>query len=1294
MNKPGATNFKRFYSLLCIFTVISVFSFRIDAIAQRFSIDGHYWSDDTSIPNQARLKPRIQTKSARILSLEFNSFSKQVAMIKKADPGFLEQQGTVISLPLPDGTFERYAVATSSIMEDELARKFPQIKTYAGQGIEDPLASIRFDVTPQGFHAIIFKRDQVIYIDPAYADNTSKYIAYYKSDFVRQGPVFSENPVIESIKGKNAPNKKKAVNRALSARSSGSELRTYRLAVAATGQYTNFHGGNVTNALSAIATSINRVNGIYEREVAIRMILVEDNDEIIYTNPATDPYTNDESILLKDENQTNLDNVIGSSNYDIGHVFSTAFGGSARVGGVCDDNTKAQGTTGLANPVGDPFDVDFVAHEIGHQFGAEHTFNGTTGNCNDINRSALTSYEPGSGTTIMGYAGICAPQNIQNNSNDYFHTASYDQIVEFITNGTGNNCPSTSSTGNTPPVVEAGDDYFIPVNTPFTLTGSATDDDGDPLTYCWEQYDLGPAGPPNDPNTTGPLFRSFSPVSSPSRTFPQLSDILNNTSTLGEILPAITRTMEFRLTARDNRSGGGGVDYDNMTINVVDLAGKFEITSLNQDGVVEAGIPEDISWEVAETNLSPINTQLVNIRLSTDGGLTFPVMLAENVDNDGLETIIFPDNATDQARIKIEAVDNIYFDINDQDFSIEVPDTPGFVVVVDPISSETCIPSEAIFTIDVISVLGFNEPVDLTINNLPAGVEATFGNDPVIPGNSTTLTITNTAGATPDDYTIELASSSGTINQQNDINLRILGNPPTPELFSPTNGAVDLPLVPFLSWVDDLQIDKYTFELALDADFNNIVDSVYDLSDAFYKESEQLESNVTYYWRVKGVNDCGEGEYSETFSFTTLLINYFTFESTDVPKTIDDGDPNTVVSTIEIEIVDDIIISDLNVINLKGEHSFISDLKFTLRSPVGTEVVLFSDICFNEQNFALSLDDESVNTSFLCPPTDGESYQPTGSLSDFNGQNARGTWTLIIEDNAMADGGILNSWALEIGTEESRPKPPANLQASPTSVDAITVGWEDNSNNEDNFILERSAIDNSNFEEIVNLSANSQSFDDTGLMSETIYIYRIKAVNQFGASAYSQEAKTATLPNAPGNLAANVVSVSQIDLTWSDLSSIEQSYVIERSVDDNQNFVVVNTIDANSQSHSQTGLEEGTTYYFRIYAQNQYGRSSFSEEVNATTLVLGLEDEIADNISVFPNPTESELIIKVENEGLFISGVRLTDIRGRQVKYLFENDIKMQKDALTLVIDTSAKGLYLLEIITDKGKVIKRIIKK
>jgi hypothetical protein len=328
--------------------------------------------------------------------------------------------------------------------------------------------------------------------------------------------------------------------------------------------------------------------------------------------------------------------------------------------------------TGLPVPIGDPFYVDYVAHEVGHQFSATHTFNGSTGACGSGQRDASSAYEPGSGSTIMAYAGLCGGQNIQFQSDDYFHTKSYDQIVFFTNLGSGNSCPVVTATGNTPPVPVADQTIsFIPLDTPFTLTGSATDADGDALTYCWEEYDLGPAGHPNSPSGTAPIFRSFLPTDTPSRTFPQWSDIVSNTQTIGGILPTYGRRLRFRLTARDNRAGGGGADSDQIFIDVDDTAGPFEVTYPSAVGIVlNANAPVTVTWDVANTSNGNVNCQLVDINLSTDGGFTYPTTLLAGTPNDGSQMVNLPFIITTTARIQVAAADNIFFDISDHNFEI------------------------------------------------------------------------------------------------------------------------------------------------------------------------------------------------------------------------------------------------------------------------------------------------------------------------------------------------------------------------------------------------------------------------------------------------------------------------------------------------------------------------------------------------------------------------------------------------------------------------------------------------
>jgi hypothetical protein len=570
---------------------------------------------------------------------------------------------TTLELPLPYGGFGEFAIVESPILDPALGSRYPDIRTYAGIGLDDPSATVRLDLTPAGFHALVLSAEGTWLIDPVQMGDIVHYQSYYHRDHT-SGPTLDGCTVIDDGMGEEiARLVRMGVPR------SGTQLRTYRTAVAADGEYTIFHGGTVPLGLAAVTTSMNRVDGVYEREVSVRMVLIPNEDLIIYTNPSTDPYTNNNGNTMLGQNQANLDAVIGSANYDIGHVFSTGGGGIAGLGVVCRAGRKAQGVTGLNAPIGDNFDIDYVAHEMGHQFGSNHCFNGNAGACSGGNRNGPTAYEPGSASTIMGYAGICSPQNLQPHSDDYFVWISIQEIVAYTTGGAGNGCAVTTPTGVVEPTVDAGlGGFTIPLGTPFTLAGSATTT-GTP-TYCWEESDLGPAGPPDAPSGNAPIFRSFRPVTGPSRTFPKQSDLLNNVHTIGELLPTYARNLSFKLTVRDVQVGGVGVANDGIAFSV-STAGPFLVTAPNTNVTWPEGSQQTVTWNVAGTDVAPVSCANVNIRLSTDGGVSFPTVLVSNTPNDGSELVTIPAGPTTTARVKVEAADNIFFDLSNVNFTIE-----------------------------------------------------------------------------------------------------------------------------------------------------------------------------------------------------------------------------------------------------------------------------------------------------------------------------------------------------------------------------------------------------------------------------------------------------------------------------------------------------------------------------------------------------------------------------------------------------------------------------------------------
>ncbi|MBI5917413.1 MAG: T9SS type A sorting domain-containing protein [Bacteroidetes bacterium] len=582
-----------------------------------------------------------------------------------------QNESTVLALPMPDGSFEDFAIVESAILHPELAAKFPDIKTYAGQGIDDPAAAVYLDLTPKGFHAMVLKPGRMFFIDPYFGDDDRHYVCYDRMDYFNEekAAAFScETDGVEEVKYIPSEN----MNPVGGDRSTAVSLRTFDLAMAANGEYTTYHGGTVPAGLAAITTTVNRVRGIYETELAVSLSLVANNDLLVYTNPATDPYSNPPTLA---ENQTNVDAVIGSANYDIGHAMGTGSGGVATLGTVCNNASKARGRTATTTPIGDPYDIDYVAHEMGHQFGANHTFNGSTGSCSGSNRNASTAYEPGSGSTVMAYAGICGSQNLQRLSNAYFHRVSLNEITTFVTTGTGSTCPATTSSGNNTPTVNADPNgmggKYIPISTPFELTATGSDVDFDELTFDWEQWDLGPQGAPSSSSTTAPIFRSFSPSASGSRTFPILSDVLDNTGSVGEFLPSVTRDLNFQVTARDNRTVGGGNANGSLLLHVTNTAGPFSILTHNTSSVVNGSIL--LQWNVANTTTSPVSCANVDILLSTDGGTTF-ANLVTSTTNDGSQTITLPNTATGEARLKVKCSDNVFFDINNADLRIAPSD--------------------------------------------------------------------------------------------------------------------------------------------------------------------------------------------------------------------------------------------------------------------------------------------------------------------------------------------------------------------------------------------------------------------------------------------------------------------------------------------------------------------------------------------------------------------------------------------------------------------------------------------
>jgi len=960
------------------------------------------WQDisESSITNKSE-RATVPNKY-RTLSLDQISMK---GLLATAPLKGSKQQPLEISIPMPDGASQIFQIQEYKIGEPAFHQQFPGIKTYTGWAKNDKSTSIKMDFTHQGFHAIIHAISGSIYIDPYHKVNDGHYLSYYKKDYPKTkftcGVNDDSHTGLETISAKSGPNPV------------GTQLRTYRLAVAATGEYSTYHGGTVPLVQSAIVTAVNRINSVFEREVSISFVLVANNSVVTFLNPATDPYQASNDGFNMSVNQQVMDSNIGNSNYDIGHVFHTIGGGLAQLQCVCTSGSKARGFSALSNPIGDPFAVDYVCHEMGHQFGATHTFNTNDGGCSG-NRTGSTAYEPGSGVTIMAYAGLCSPSNFSNSTIEQFHSSSFDQMANFVA-GPGGACANFTASGNTPPVVDAGPTgQTIPMSTPFELTGSATDADGDSLSYTWEQFDRGAAFTLGQYGGSAPLFRPYIAVTHPTRVFPKIQDIIFNNPNDAEILPDYARALNFRLTVRDHNPAAGGVDWDQMTMDVTDAAGPFTVLSqANSGNTYYPGQWVKLEWDVANTDQSPVNCSDVAIYFSNNAGVDWPVTVETSTPNDGEHYFLMPNSLGNGKRLKVKCANNVFFNVTNSFFQVSTPATTGYEFVVDNATRTICGGLDAEFDILVSSQNGYNSVVNFSLSGVPAGVNATLSSATVNPAGASKVIVTNTGSLATGIYnfTVDATSASGTQSQP--ISLEVFANAPTATtLTTPADMSTNIPNSPTLDWALLADAATYDLEIATDANFTNVVFNESSITTLPFQATTTLAANTQFFWRVRGANTvCGVGTWSTPFSFTTEVLQCSQYMSVDVPLILP-YQAGTYPS--ELIITDNNQVRDVNVIGLFGTHPNLGDITFTLESPAGTNVDLVDRECDGTANYNLKFDSES-SIALPCPYSGGIAYKtPAGNLQDFNNEMSTGTWILKLTDHKNFDYGPLSGWGLEI----------------------------------------------------------------------------------------------------------------------------------------------------------------------------------------------------------------------------------------------------------------------------------------
>ena len=1017
----------------------------------------NFWQDisEHSMVLSSTAHRLIPTDQHRGLQLDFESLKMELAAAPMEFTAAGRNNAVQIQLPLPDGSMETFAVVNSPILAPGIASRYPSIQTYKGRSIKNASVTTRFSMSPRGLHAIISSESGMVMIDPFVQGQTAFYGAYYtrNSDMFLDGFELQcghkPNAKLEDMDIEpNTPNRNG---------SGAISLSVYTFGLACSGEYANYHNADTKEEVLAEMTQIvNRANEILQRDVAVRLEIADQTDNAIFLDSGTDPYSDGSDVFDSYEQTPDiLAEYIGTANYDVGHSFIASCGaGTVGIGGgnACNENVNTGDFKGFGISCqfdnNNTFAIELVCHEVGHQLSATHTFNNCQGN--EQNATPSSAYEPGGGTTIMAYTGSCGSQITQSYADDYYHTINVEQIREYTQNGHGSTCAEVIPTDNNMPTINLAyeDGFQIPISTPFELEAEGGDPDNDEITYCWEQFDLGPMSSIGNPILTAPLFRSYLPTTSPIRVFPRLDKIIANTSDNTEVLPTYTRDLNFRCTVRDNDMEAGGAVWAQVAFKADETAGPFLVTYPSSAGIVmTVGDYNEITWDVANTTNTRVNCHNVDIKLSVDGGFTYPYTLVENTPNDGAAFVTIPDAVTTQARIRVEASDNIFFDISNQNFEIEPATTAGYALEVTPASIPLyCLPAAPLtFDISTTALLGYAMPVSLNLaGDLPAGASANFASEELTPGESTTLTIDLGDFSGRDTFQLQLQGTTddlGTFERELHfiaVSTDFLGM----ELQMPANGTEGVFLTTDFSWANISGADSYDFELATSPAFGaTVVESAEGLTESNYTPQILLEDDELYFWRVHPHNSCGAGEPTVPFAFHTATVDCTGSQPSDLPISLP-SNPNTKTSTIFV--AESGTISDINVEDVNINFNPVNSLRITLVGPppANTEVVLYDLNCLNTSLINLSFDDEAP-TDIQCPPASGNPVRPENPLSAFIGENTQGEWQLKVQVvNAGFGSGGINSWGVEFCSTAS-PTPPSlltneTLQVPPGQGNPIT----------------------------------------------------------------------------------------------------------------------------------------------------------------------------------------------------------------------------------------------------------------
>ena len=1270
-----------------------------------------YWSilSETEIQLNLNSSATLPTPNLKIATLEASSLRQGLENI---DGKINQKEDLLFYFPNEQNTLEPFALKEVQIFDSKNEVKYPSIKAYKGASNQREGVSLRITVSPLGISGTMRTPSGFLYFQPR-NKRGNQYLFYQRDNSLDS----QEKPIFCSTKNeeKNFSIKDPLTTQPLNVNRQSTVIKTYRIAIAATAEYTEFwgdddasNGNNSSDAFAAVVNTINRINEVMEVDFGVRLLIVSD-ENLMYNDPLTDPFDDEQS--LNSQIQSALTSSMGEDNYDIGHLFHRGApnGNAGSIGNVCLNYQKGKAfsthsftaTNGSDGDfLTDYFDMDYVAHEIGHQFGATHTYAYET-------ESRQVNSEPGSGSTIMAYAGIVSGQNMQRHSDPYFHYHNIRQVNQYLANYA---CQTSSPTTNSAPTVNAGPDITIPKGTAYELAAVATDTDNDLLTYCWEQLDSGlmraiDFGPDA---LSGSINRSLPPSASPSRMIPSLSEVLQGNLTernpyLGsswETVSTVGRTLRWGVTVRDRNvdtpSGVGFTAQDEKIITVDPQAGPFRILSLSSStDQWFSGSNQRIEWDVAGTDQTPINSQTVTIYLSTDGGQTFPIRLLQNTPNDGHAWIKVPNGiASEQARIKIVPDNNIYFAINTADFTVA---TRTFSLPFDEVEKESCGTMTTSYTLQLSQNTDLSEAVNLSVQGLPNNLSAQISPSILSTNSQKAEIVLTRLGAISGtySYTLEGSSSMGTVSQTFYTHF-YSENPPQTNLISPDDAAENQAAFLELRWSANEEANQYRVELSTATDFSNIERQ--EVVSTNMLQLDQLDGGVMYYWRVFAINGCGES-VSATRSFTTSTVNCYDYEVIGLPQNLQDATDDTIgVKEVSIAVVDALTIIDLDL-TIEITHTYVRDLTLILINPQGEEIVLIQNQGGGGNNITNTIFDAeaSLGIRSASPPFTGR-FRPLEDFSSWYGNSARGIWRLRVEDNATIDSGQIRSVQLNLCLDGNR-QSNSDLDLIPDEMDNCPlISNEDQVDSDQDGEGDLCDIDAQRNITLIKSDETCVSQDNGSLRITTVALFEYD-LEITGPNGFS-----VTTEFSDGSIQYDDLQSGDylVCLRSEQVSNFEQCYSV--SIAQPEPLGVTANISVNKTS-LQLNLEGSDRYYVSI-------NSKSIEVAGVQNCILSLQKgmnvvEVATPLScqgsyreviyvdepslLYPNPVREQLTVLVGGDEQEVTA-SVIDLQGNVLSKTSQL-LDVNSRQVTLNVSSLPTGNYIIRLSTTKGEETLKFIK-